>query len=82
MDPLLEIHAIYLLKQVGRLVFLSTLASLSKFANICGCVLLDLDKPVSSQVEIDVVDEGIIHVEVAYKSLLFTYDYRHEKGVP
>lgn len=78
-DPLLEIHATFLLKQVGRMVFL---ASLSKFANIHGCVLLNLNNPVPSQVDIDVADKGTIQVEVVYKSLLFTYDHYHEKGHP
>lgn len=40
-DPLLEIHANYLLNKVGRFVFANTSASLSKFANIRGCVLLN-----------------------------------------
>lgn len=40
-DPLLEIHASFLMKQVGQLVFSLALASLSKFANLCGYVLLN-----------------------------------------
>lgn len=82
MDPLSEIHATYLLKQVGRMVFSSTLVSLKKFANVRGCVLLDLDKPILGEVEVDVVDEGVIRIEVAYRSLLFMCDFYHEKGHP
>lgn len=82
MDPLLEIHVTFLLKQVGKMDFSSTSASLSKFANIYGYVLLNLDNPILGQVDIDMVDEGTIRVEVAYRSLLFTYDHYHEKGHP
>lgn len=82
MDPLLEIHTSFLLKQVGRFVFSSTAASLSKFSNIRGCVLLDLDKPVPSEIEIDVAGEGTVHMEGAYRSLCFTCSFYSEYGHP
>lgn len=40
-DPLLQIHPRFLLKKVGQLVFSMTLASLRRFANIHGYVLLN-----------------------------------------
>lgn len=45
-DPLLEIHAAFILKQVGRMVFSLTSANLSKFAHIRGCILVNLDESV------------------------------------
>lgn len=82
MDPLLEIHANFLLKQVGRLVFASTSTSLNQYAHICGCVLVDMDRPIVGQVQIDVVEEGTIFLDVTYKSLPFDCKYCNEWGHP
>lgn len=81
-DPLLEIYSNYLLNQVGRLVFANTFASLNRYANIHGCVLMDLDKPITTQVEIVVPRAGMTSLDVVYKSLAFTYSFCHEYGHP
>lgn len=80
-DPLLEIHANYFLNQVGRLVFDTTSANLSRFANIRGCVLINLDKPILGQVQVDVAGEGEVKIEIQYKSLNFC-KYCRERGHP
>lgn len=79
-DPLLEIHASFLLKQVGRLVFSSTSTSLSKFANIRGCVLLNQEKPFPGLVHVDVAGEGSVQMEIAYRSLPFTCRFCNKKA--
>lgn len=76
-DPLPEIHANFLLEQVGWLVYATTFASLSKFVNIRGYVLVNLDKPVMGQVQLDIADESTIKIEVQYKSVFLTFVERN-----
>lgn len=81
-DPLFKIHTDFILKQVGRRVFSSTSTSLKKVVHIRRCVLVNLEKPVPGQVEIDMNSEGSTRIDVGYRSLPFTYRFWYEKGHP
>lgn len=70
LDPLLEIHANFLLKQVGQLDFALTSTSLSRFVHIPGMV------------HIDVEDAGTTRIEVAYHSLPYICKMCNEGGRP
>lgn len=43
---------------------------------------MDLEKPIPSQVEINMNGEGSTRIDVGYKSLPFTYRFYYEKGHP
>lgn len=79
---MLEIYSNYLLGRAGRLVYAATSAILSIFAHIWGYVLMDLTQPITTQVEIEVLDHGSIRLDVSYKSLPCTCDFCKEKGHP
>lgn len=81
-NPVMEIYTNYMLKQVGRFIYSSSLASLSRFANIKGYVLVELDKPLKDVVEDDVPNVGIVRIDVAYKTLPFVCAFYKIDGHP
>lgn len=48
-DLVLEIYFKYLFGRASRLVYASTSTSLNRFAHIRGCILMDMDKPLVTQ---------------------------------
>lgn len=80
MNPIMEIYANSMLKQVGKFISSSTLAILSRFAHIKGCVLVELDKPIIDAVEADILEVGMIHIDVTYKMLPFIFAYYKISG--
>lgn len=57
-------------------------ASLSRFAHIKGCVLVELDKPLKNFVKVDILDGGITRIDVTYKTLSFVCTYCKIGGHP
>lgn len=70
-----EIYSRLMLKQVGKFVYSLTLTSLSRFAHIRGCVLVELDNPLTDAVEADIPKVGTIQIDMTYKTLPFTCKY-------
>ncbi|CAM6111900.1 unnamed protein product [Calypogeia fissa] len=72
-DPTLEIYANELLGKAGKVIYAATSYARSRYSNICGCVQMDLSKPLKKFVTGRILGIQSFKIGITYRALP-TYD--------